>query len=189
MRKKQHLSDLESQLTHLISKVNCLKQGGDTENSVSSHYRLEKQQLFGELKKLLDEGAADEDIARVLDTLRKKLGVMGVERQGYIEYLTHQICEVSLPYPLKQLLQSKGKDSWQYMLSGPEPEDNLVELEGMHKKYNNAIKSLKKARNCLLRRTRNLQNIIDYLANLLAPRQVAQLILRLNSSGASIDPW
>mmetsp|Transcript_23674 Transcript_23674/g.23429 ORF Transcript_23674/g.23429 Transcript_23674/m.23429 type:complete len:85 (+) Transcript_23674:318-572(+) len=71
---------------------------------MSQQYRSDKQSMFNQLNNLLLSGSHDEQIKDILETLRIKMGANGVERQGYIEYVMHQIADISLPGQLKTLL-------------------------------------------------------------------------------------
>mmetsp|Transcript_28013 Transcript_28013/g.27687 ORF Transcript_28013/g.27687 Transcript_28013/m.27687 type:complete len:160 (+) Transcript_28013:344-823(+) len=151
---------------------------------------------FDQLKTLLETGGHDEQIQEIIDALRIKMGVSGVERQGYIEYVMRQISSIFIPELLKSLLNIVSNRGIFLMISPsitPEQlqnaEAHLQAIEGKKEAYDSCLKNIKRIQKCLLRRTGHLQSIVDTIATMLTPRQTAALLIRLNDSGALLDPF
>lgn len=109
-KKKQNLQYLESRVASLTEEVDSLRQEVCEEDEdkvndqMSQKYRSDKQSMFDQLKEYLKHDGNDDQIKAILDILRLKMGANGVERQGYIEYVMHQIADISLPGQVKSLL-------------------------------------------------------------------------------------
>ncbi|CAG9327479.1 unnamed protein product [Blepharisma stoltei] len=199
-RKKQNLQYLESRVASLTEEVESLRQEARDDDKisdeVSEQLRSERQMRFAQLKTLLETEGHDEQIQETIDTLRIKMGVDGVERQGYIEYVMRQISSIFVPELLKSLLNVVSNRGIILMISPsitPEQlqnaEAHLQAIEAKKEAYDSCLKNLKRIQKCLLRRTGHLQSIIDTIATMLTPRQQAALLIRLNDSGALLDPF
>lgn len=132
--------------------------------------------------------------------MRAKLGANGVERQGYIEYLIHQISDVSLPKQVKLLLnaeQVKKTYFWDELLDlnhtqsdhQSQMENYLDMIVKKSEEFKSTMKKLKRIKKCLLRRTGHFQNLIDYISSQLTARQIAVLLVRLNKEHQTLNPW
>ena len=170
------------------------------QGEVSVKYKSDKQILFDKLENLLDLEDSDKEISEIIETLRVKMGANGVERQGYIEYLIHQISDVSLPNQVKSLLDAehvKKTYFWDELLDfnhsqgeqQAEMEKFLAVVLEKSEKFQMTMKKLKRIKKCLLRRTGHLQSIIDYVSARLNHRQIAALLVRLSKEQAGFDPW
>ena len=170
------------------------------QGEVSVKYKSDKQILFDKLENLLALEDSDKEISEIIETLRIKMGANGVERQGYIEYLIHQISDVSLPNQVKSLLNSehvKKTYFWDELLDinhsqceqQTEMEKFLTVIMAKSEEFQGTMKKLKRIKKCLLRRTGHLQSIIDYISSRLTHRQIAALLVRLNKEQAGLDPW
>jgi hypothetical protein len=167
---------------------------------VSLKYKSDKQILFDKLETLLQGEGSEKEFLDIIETLRTKLGANGVERQGYIEYLIHQISDVSLPNQVKGLLnteQIKKTYFWDELLDfnhghadqQPKMEEFLTIVVKKAEEFKNTMKKLKRIKKCLLRRTGHLQNLIDYISSRLTFRQIAALLVRLSKERDELDPW
>lgn len=152
------------------------------------------------METLLQENGTEEEFSDVIQTLRVKLGANGVERQGYIEYLIHQISDVSLPKQVKLLLnveQVKKTYFWDELLDlnhtqsehQSEMENYLDMIVKRSEEFKSTMKKLKRIKKCLLRRTGHFQNLIDYISSQLTARQIAVLLVRLNKEHQTLNPW
>ena len=204
-KKKQQLEYLEKYVAELTEEVESLRQETKTaadypKAEITQKYKTDKQKLFDKLEELLIRGAREEEFKEIIETLRIKLGTSGVERQGYIEYLLHQISDIALPNQVKSVLNLEDNKSnyfWEELLDlnylPPEQQQKFEVYLGIIKKkeeqYKNAMKKLKRIKKCLLRRTGHLQSIIDYISSQLTATQIAALLIRLNKEQNSLNLW
>jgi DNA-binding FrmR family transcriptional regulator len=204
-KKKQQLEYLEKCVAELTEEVESLRQETKTREDykngeITQKYKSDKQKLFDTLERLLNTGGEEEQIKQIIETLRVKMGTSGVERQGYIEYLIHQISDIALPIQVKSLLNLENNKSsyfWEELLDlnyvSPEQQEKLEGYLSMITKktedFKNTIKKLKRIKKCLLRRTGHLQSIIDYISSQLTCTQIAALLVRINKENNSFNPW
>lgn len=204
-KKKQQLEYLEKRVAELTEEVELLRQETNTTSEfprggVTQKYKTDKQILFDKLEMLLESKGKDEEFKEIIETLRVKMGANGVERQGYIEYLMHQISDVALPMQVKSLLNIESNKSnyfWEELLDlnyvSPQQhalmESYLAMIAKKAEEYKNIMKKLKRIKKCLLRRTGHLQSIIDYVSSQINSTQIAALLVRLNKEHRALNCW
>lgn len=204
-KKKQQLQLLEKRVAELTEEVETLRQEAEghsqfRKGEICQKYKSDKQKLYEKLETLLQENGSEQEFKDIIETLRVKLGANGVERQGYIEYLIHQISDVSLPQQVKTLLnteQVKKTYFWDELLdlnhTKSEQQGHMEQYLNMviqrSEEFKSTMKKLKRIKKCLLRRTGHFQNLIDYISSQLTARQIASLLVRINKEHQGLNPW
>ena len=139
-----------------------------------------EKQLFENLKSTLTQSSdtADYECDVIINEIRNKIGSVGIERQGAVEYCLNQVLDKILPAFLKYTLNISEWDSssdWEeletYLQLDYSQQGHFAEFrESLTQElnlFNKCMRQTESIRKRLLRRTYSLQNVIDHLRTFL----------------------